>query len=153
MNDELQWLSIIKDYHRSNPEFAILIRLPDINAENEPEVRDVLLERKDPRQIFYGLWPGWVVNLKDKTIIKPKDEELKQFYASWRILLTALTVILSPDFIPVSAPGHHLCPHPRTVGVSFDPLYRSLFLTHRSRFWKSFIINSVGHALCRLIKN
>lgn len=27
---------------------------------------------KDPRQIFYGLEPGWVINVKDKTIIKPK---------------------------------------------------------------------------------
>ena len=57
-------------------------RLPDLNAENDPEVRDHLLERKDPRQIFYGLWPGWVVNLRDKTIIKPKDRELVEFYAS-----------------------------------------------------------------------
>lgn len=43
---------------------------------------DWLCERKDPRQIFYGLEPGWVVNLKDKCILKPKDKELLQFYAS-----------------------------------------------------------------------
>ncbi|OWR41878.1 putative 39S ribosomal protein L15 [Danaus plexippus plexippus] len=42
----------------------------------------MLCERKDPRQIFYGLEPGWVVNLKDKCILKPKDEELLRFYAS-----------------------------------------------------------------------
>ena len=27
---------------------------------------------KDPRQIFYGLEPGWLINIKDKTIIKQK---------------------------------------------------------------------------------
>lgn len=26
---------------------------------------------KDPRQVFFGLEPGWVVNLVDQTIIKP----------------------------------------------------------------------------------
>jgi len=57
-------------------------RLPDLHAENDAEVLEVLLARKDPRQIFYGLWPGWVVNLKDKVIIKPKDPELNEFYAS-----------------------------------------------------------------------
>lgn len=30
-------------------------------------------EVKDPRQIFFGLQPGWVVNLPDETIIKPVD--------------------------------------------------------------------------------
>lgn len=43
---------------------------------------NLLCERKDPRQIFHGLEPGWVVNLKDKCILKPKDKELLQFYAS-----------------------------------------------------------------------
>lgn len=42
----------------------------------------MLLERKDPRQIFYGLEPGWVVNMKDKVIVKPTDPVLKEFYAS-----------------------------------------------------------------------
>ncbi|XP_014294084.1 large ribosomal subunit protein uL15m [Halyomorpha halys] len=41
---------------------------------------DVLMERKDPRQIFYGLEPGWIVNLVEKEIYKPKDEELIQYY-------------------------------------------------------------------------
>ncbi|KAF5269162.1 hypothetical protein FQR65_LT02462 [Abscondita terminalis] len=43
---------------------------------------DMFQERKDPRQIFYGLHPGWVVNLKDKVILKPQDEELLQYYNS-----------------------------------------------------------------------
>lgn len=52
-------------------------KLPVI--EEDPDYH-MLTERKDPRQIFYGLEPGWVVNLKDKTILVPKDEELKEFY-------------------------------------------------------------------------
>ncbi|RVE45166.1 hypothetical protein evm_010189 [Chilo suppressalis] len=42
---------------------------------------NILSERKDPRQIFYGLEPGWVINLKDECILKPKDEELLRFYS------------------------------------------------------------------------
>lgn len=43
---------------------------------------DMLIQKKDPRQIFFGLNPGWVVNLKDKVILKPKEEELLEHYAS-----------------------------------------------------------------------
>ncbi|XP_067303583.1 large ribosomal subunit protein uL15m [Pseudorasbora parva] len=39
-------------------------------------------QRKDPRQIFFGLWPGWVVNLADKKILKPTDEKVLRYYAS-----------------------------------------------------------------------
>ncbi|CAL8069630.1 unnamed protein product [Orchesella dallaii] len=53
--------------------------LPKI--EEDPQ-RDLLLKRKDPRQIFYGLEPGWVVNLRDKCILKPKDEALLQYYSN-----------------------------------------------------------------------
>ncbi|CAF4757989.1 39S ribosomal protein L15, mitochondrial [Pieris napi] len=49
--------------------------------ENDPSY-EMLCERKDPRQIFYGLDPGWVINLKDQCILKPKDEELLRFFAS-----------------------------------------------------------------------
>jgi len=52
-------------------------KLPVI--EEDPDY-PMLTERKDPRQIFYGLEPGWVVNLRDKTILIPKDEELREFY-------------------------------------------------------------------------
>lgn len=38
--------------------------------------------RKDPRQIFFGLEPGWLVNLKDQTILKPTDEKFQKFYHS-----------------------------------------------------------------------
>lgn len=54
-------------------------QLPKI--EEDPNYK-MLTQRKDPRQIFFGLNPGWVVSLKDKAILKPKEEELLQHYAS-----------------------------------------------------------------------
>ncbi len=53
--------------------------LPDHS--NDPKL-DMLKMRKDPHQIFFGLQPGWVVNLRDRTILKPVDEELKEYYGS-----------------------------------------------------------------------
>ena len=48
-----------------------------------PEITDeVLKETKDPRQVFYGLEPGWLVNLADKEIYKPQDPELIDYYKS-----------------------------------------------------------------------
>lgn len=43
---------------------------------------EMLIKRKDPRQLFYGLAPGWVISLKDKAILKPTAEYLKEFYSS-----------------------------------------------------------------------
>lgn len=40
--------------------------LPKI--EDDPDY-EMLSETKDPRQIFYGLHPGWVVSVPDKAII------------------------------------------------------------------------------------
>lgn len=42
--------------------------LPKI--EDDPDY-ELLSQTKDPRQVFYGLNPGWVVSLRDKAIIKP----------------------------------------------------------------------------------
>nr|CAG4645041.1 EOG090X0BG9 [Leptodora kindtii] len=42
----------------------------------------MLLERKDARQIFYGLEPGWLVNLKDEEIFESCDPQLLQYYKS-----------------------------------------------------------------------
>jgi len=42
---------------------------------------DLMKETKDPRQVFYGLNPGWVINLADKLIYKPADEKLKEVYS------------------------------------------------------------------------
>lgn len=44
--------------------------LPKI--EDDPDY-ELLMETKDPRQIFYGLEPGIIVNLIDKTFIKMKE--------------------------------------------------------------------------------
>lgn len=38
--------------------------------EDDPKY-DMLTATKDPRQVFFGLEPGWVVNLIDQSIIKP----------------------------------------------------------------------------------
>lgn len=53
--------------------------LPDIAKD---ELFDMLAQRKDPRQIFFGLSPGWVVNMEDKKILKPTDEKVLQYYGS-----------------------------------------------------------------------
>nr|CAG4650405.1 EOG090X0BG9 [Sida crystallina] len=54
-------------------------QLPDLKR--DPELA-MLLERKDTRQIFYGLQPGWVVNMRSKKIFAPKDERLLEYYRS-----------------------------------------------------------------------
>lgn len=54
--------------------------LPDITKD---ELFKMLSSRKDPRQIFFGLAPGWVVNMADKKILKPTDEKLLEYYSSW----------------------------------------------------------------------
>ncbi|XP_052256113.1 39S ribosomal protein L15, mitochondrial-like [Dreissena polymorpha] len=47
--------------------------------ENGPNA-ELFKKQKDPRQIFFGLNPGWVICLKDKVIIKPKDDDYLQYY-------------------------------------------------------------------------
>lgn len=54
--------------------------LPDLKQDSQ--TLPMMLERKDPRQIFYGLHPGWVINMKDKKIYEPTDERLREFYTS-----------------------------------------------------------------------
>ncbi|XP_073440088.1 large ribosomal subunit protein uL15m [Dendrobates tinctorius] len=53
--------------------------LPDITKD---DLYEMLCTRKDPRQIFFGLAPGWVVNMKEKKILKPTDERLLAYYSS-----------------------------------------------------------------------
>ncbi|XP_041045980.1 39S ribosomal protein L15, mitochondrial [Carcharodon carcharias] len=53
--------------------------LPDITKD---EAYSMLAMRKDPRQIFFGLTPGWLVNLSEKKILKPTEEELCSYYSS-----------------------------------------------------------------------
>ena len=53
--------------------------LPDLSTD---PLYSMLMRRKDPRQIFFGLEPGWIVNMRDKVILKPKNEKLKEYYQS-----------------------------------------------------------------------
>ncbi|XP_062335522.1 large ribosomal subunit protein uL15m [Osmerus eperlanus] len=53
--------------------------LPDISKD---ELYHMLSMRKDMRQIFFGLSPGWVVNMAEKKILKPVDKELLRYYNS-----------------------------------------------------------------------
>jgi len=50
--------------------------LPDLGKDED---FDMLTMRKDPRQIFYGLSPGWLVNLAEETVIKPEEEYLQKY--------------------------------------------------------------------------
>jgi len=51
--------------------------LPDISKLANYEM---LTERKDPRQIYYGLMPGSLVNLYDRTVIKPNSDYMKEHF-------------------------------------------------------------------------
>ncbi|XP_068160375.1 large ribosomal subunit protein uL15m [Antennarius striatus] len=53
--------------------------LPDISKD---ELYDMLSTRKDVRQIFFGLSPGWVVNMSEKKVLMPTDEKLLKYYNS-----------------------------------------------------------------------
>ncbi|XP_069477155.1 large ribosomal subunit protein uL15m [Ambystoma mexicanum] len=53
--------------------------LPDLTKD---ELFKMLSMRKDPRQIFFGLAPGWLINMADKKILKPTDERLLEYYHS-----------------------------------------------------------------------
>ncbi len=44
------------------------------------EKKEMFAQRKDPKQIWYGLEPGWVVNLTDRVILKPADKEWIDYY-------------------------------------------------------------------------
>ncbi|XP_073344408.1 large ribosomal subunit protein uL15m [Pagrus major] len=53
--------------------------LPDISKD---ELCHMLSMRKDVRQIFFGLSPGWVVNMAEKKILKPTDEKVLKYYST-----------------------------------------------------------------------
>ena len=50
--------------------------LPELS----PRVKQLASQTKSRLQIFHGLQPGWIVNLPDKEIIKPKDPSLDNLY-------------------------------------------------------------------------
>lgn len=49
--------------------------------EEDPDY-EMLTLKKDPRQIFFGLEPGWVVNLKDQVILKCTNSDVGEFVKS-----------------------------------------------------------------------
>lgn len=51
--------------------------LPDLSND-----KDMFSMRKDPRQIWHGLEPGWVINLKDKVVLKPTGKDWIDYYKS-----------------------------------------------------------------------
>jgi large subunit ribosomal protein L15 len=51
------------------------------NYDNDAD-KDLFKMQKDPRQIYFGLSPGWIVCMKDKCIIKPKEKEYEEYYQS-----------------------------------------------------------------------
>lgn len=51
--------------------------LPDITQD---PLYPMLSRRKDPRQIWFGLEPGWLVNLTDKQVLRPTDPDLTEYY-------------------------------------------------------------------------
>ena len=53
--------------------------LPDITKD---ELFKMLGAQKDPWQIFFGLAPGWVVNMADKKILNPTNEKLLEYHCS-----------------------------------------------------------------------
>lgn len=53
--------------------------LPDITQD---PLYAMLMMRKRANQIWYGLDAGWVINMADKTILKPKDAEFSDYYQS-----------------------------------------------------------------------
>lgn len=52
-----------------------------LDSKKDPNYENFRIQ-KDPLQCFHGLEPGWIVNLADRTILKPKDEEIQNFYNS-----------------------------------------------------------------------
>nr|XP_057915813.1 large ribosomal subunit protein uL15m [Doryrhamphus excisus] len=49
---------------------------------SKDELYHMLSMRKDRRQIFFGLAPGWVVNMAEKKILKPTDEKVLRYFSS-----------------------------------------------------------------------
>lgn len=53
-------------------------KLPDV--EDGDWLQTMLIRRKDPYQIWFGLEPGWIVSLADRCILKPTDAYIKEYF-------------------------------------------------------------------------
>lgn len=52
----------------------------ELNDLSLDEKKDMFAMRKDPRQIWHGLEPGWVVNMQDKVVLKPTSKQWIDYY-------------------------------------------------------------------------
>lgn len=52
--------------------------LPDLDSD---PLKHMLLAAKDPGQVFFGLEPGWLVNLRERVVYKPTDRRLLKYYS------------------------------------------------------------------------
>ena len=66
-------------------------KLPDTSSDA------VCQMQKRPEQIWYGLEPGWIVNLEDKTILRPKSEEAREYYEAKHVYSGQLDAIIETD--------------------------------------------------------
>ncbi|KAH9584518.1 YmL15, variant 2 [Schistosoma haematobium] len=53
----------------------------DFSSSSE-STQKLMSMRKDPRQIFHGLEPGWLVSIPDKAVLKPKSDLLDAYHKS-----------------------------------------------------------------------
>lgn len=72
------YLADIDDVKKDRTELAQKYgyQLPSLSQ----QVQELASEKKTALQIFYGLQPGWIVNLADEEIIKPTDGKLLNLY-------------------------------------------------------------------------
>lgn len=52
--------------------------LPDLSRDPQ---KHMLLAVKDPGQVFFGLEPGMLINLRDRVVYKPTDKQLLKYYS------------------------------------------------------------------------
>jgi len=64
----------------ADPETVQQARQQSIQAFNRDQTLKQAHPSKHPCQIFYNLWPGMLVNLADKTVHVPADDEVKGYY-------------------------------------------------------------------------
>ena len=68
--------------------------LPDVTQDPQFEM---LTKRKRPEQIWFGLEPGWIVNLQDRTILQPKSAVAKEYYEAKHIYGGKLKEVFETD--------------------------------------------------------
>lgn len=52
----------------------------ELNDYAKDQLKEMFAMRKDPKQIWFGLEPGWVVNMRDEVVLKPTDPKWIEYY-------------------------------------------------------------------------